>query len=370
MKREAFCIVLAVLLTVSAFGAQRFIMNPHTGKLDAIGGNSQDIGYSKAGVAATDVKGALDYIYENMSGIGGSGSTMANYTTLAKIGTGTGNSPTWRGGAWPGISAAAINYKAYSTVVGPGSIAYGNYSSTWKYDSSNLRINEVTGTPGYTVELLYKNIATFNKVQVHEWYNGSVAHSVDIQLYNYVNAGWDTLETITDQSNLVAKVYNIISATPYLSGSNARLRFNHSTAGTGTHYLLLDYAALTQDSGSGVSEHGLLTGLADDDHVQYALADGTRGILPATSVNYGSTTVSAVLDLLAPAPPPNLSTRTLSIASTYTARESSTGTARSGVINSTTPTIDCSGAFYNGDSGTLTALIDGSMSDSRRQRDV
>lgn len=29
--------------------------------------------------------------------------------------------------------------------------------------------------------------------------------------------------------------------------------------------------------GGGVSDHGALTGLADDDHTQYALADGSRG---------------------------------------------------------------------------------------------
>ena len=30
-------------------------------------------------------------------------------------------------------------------------------------------------------------------------------------------------------------------------------------------------------SGSGVTDHGALSGLADDDHSQYALADGSRG---------------------------------------------------------------------------------------------
>lgn len=30
-------------------------------------------------------------------------------------------------------------------------------------------------------------------------------------------------------------------------------------------------------TGSGVTDHGALTGLGDDDHTQYALADGTRG---------------------------------------------------------------------------------------------
>ena len=35
--------------------------------------------------------------------------------------------------------------------------------------------------------------------------------------------------------------------------------------------------------GSGISDHGALTGLADDDHTQYALADGTRGDFAATN---------------------------------------------------------------------------------------
>ncbi len=66
----------------------------------------------------------------------------------------------------------------------------------------------------------------------------------------------------------------------------------------------------------------------------------------------------SLLNLLAPAKPANLSANTLSISSTYTAKESSTGTTRSGVINSTTPTILCSAPFYDGDAGTLTATID------------
>jgi hypothetical protein len=36
--------------------------------------------------------------------------------------------------------------------------------------------------------------------------------------------------------------------------------------------------------GAGVSDHGLLTGLGDDDHTQYALADGSRGSFAPTNV--------------------------------------------------------------------------------------
>ena len=34
--------------------------------------------------------------------------------------------------------------------------------------------------------------------------------------------------------------------------------------------------------GGGASDHGALTGLADDDHTQYALADGSRGTFEAS----------------------------------------------------------------------------------------
>ncbi len=34
---------------------------------------------------------------------------------------------------------------------------------------------------------------------------------------------------------------------------------------------------LAGGGGAGVTDHGALTGLGDDDHTQYALADGTRG---------------------------------------------------------------------------------------------
>jgi hypothetical protein len=53
-----------------------------------------------------------------------------------------------------------------------------------------------------------------------------------------------------------------------------------------------------ETSPTGVTDHGLLTGLADDDHSLYALADGTRGAFAPTShgshVDLASTTPAAL----------------------------------------------------------------------------
>lgn len=89
----------------------------------------------------------------------------------------------------------------------------------------------------------------------------------------------------------------------------------------------------------------------------------------ATQIAYNSTTVAATLDKLAPAKPIDLSACTLSLSGTYTALQSGTGTSRNGVIDSQTPTgvlsYGSGSGFYDGDSGVVTALVDGSANGQR-----
>mgnify|MGYP000482202296 CR=1 FL=1 len=54
------------------------------------------------------------------------------------------------------------------------------------------------------------------------------------------------------------------------------------TRGTGVNRRIVIRPA-TSGGGGGVSDHGGLTGLGDDDHGQYALADGTRGDFATTA---------------------------------------------------------------------------------------
>jgi hypothetical protein len=61
------------------------------------------------------------------------------------------------------------------------------------------------------------------------------------------------------------------TATSYSNAPSARLRDVQDIRGM-----------ISIGSGTSTSDHGLLNGLADDDHTQYALADGTRGVTVAT----------------------------------------------------------------------------------------
>lgn len=82
--------------------------------------------------------------------------------------------------------------------------------------------------------------------------------------------------------------------------------------------------------------------------------------------------IESILGKLAPAKPPLLSTRVLSIPNTYTALEASTGTSRSTIITSSLPTASWTVAAAtsgssttlstDGDAGTLSAEFDGGVS--------
>src|SRR5690606_8097147 len=50
--------------------------------------------------------------------------------------------------------------------------------------------------------------------------------------------------------------------------------------------------------GGGATDHGALTGLSDDDHPQYALADGTRGSFAATNHSHAISGVTGLQDAL------------------------------------------------------------------------
>jgi len=67
----------------------------------------------------------------------------------------------------------------------------------------------------------------------------------------------------------------------YAQKVGADLQFK-SLVGAGTVGLSSDSTTITI-SGSGVTDHGLLTGLDDDDHTQYILVDGTRGFTGTVS---------------------------------------------------------------------------------------
>jgi hypothetical protein len=86
------------------------------------------------------------------------------------------------------------------------------------------------------------------------------------------NASWDSLVLTNFPVFEFRPLYKLIfqTRTSYANTPHSRLADIQDLRG-----------GASVGSGSVVSDHGLLNGLADDDHVQYALADGSRGSFAA-----------------------------------------------------------------------------------------
>jgi len=122
-----------------------------------------------------------------------------------------------------------------------------------------------------------------------------------------------------------------------------------------------DYAWVAQSGGSGSDGASIDLGTPSDSN----LTDGLLTFTTTTKVTDAIDELNEVLAKLAPAKPANLSTFSLSLQSSYSATESSTGTNRSNVTSDNTPRTSNVTTFWDGESGTLTSEVDGSVTGTR-----
>jgi hypothetical protein len=169
-----------------------------------------------------------------------------------------------------------VDYVPDSVTVSTGTQDSGNVASLQTLDDADaLEVSEVVGSPGFMIEIDYVSITeTPTRLDLHVYYDGSLAHTVNVEIYDQVGLGWDVLGTIPNGgSDFGYLTYDIINGSKYVTGGGVvNTRINHSSNGNITHNIFIDYAAIRKiptGGGGGVTDHGQLAGLLDDDHTQY-----------------------------------------------------------------------------------------------------
>ena len=141
-------------------------------------------------------------------------------------------------------------------------------------DADSYDTDEISATPGFDIQAVFTGVTDFNQVQIHTAYDGNPAHVIRIDL-DKAPFNWSSFDTILadiddSSGDFVFNAITVASAGQYINSGEVRLRFYHSSAGNATHDFFIDYCALWKTGTSvGVTEHGGLTGLGDDDHLQY-----------------------------------------------------------------------------------------------------
>lgn len=184
-----------------------------------------------------------------------------------------------------------------------------------------------------------------------------------------------------DWSAVTNKPAGLVSSSAQVNTGSFTGSFTGNLAGSASYALSASWApgagavsasyATTSATASYVSGGVVIIGLPTDG-AYGGTAGNVSGLATGDLVENAFDKIETILGKLAPAKPGDLSTRTLALASTYTALEAVTGTSRTTITTSTQPSsswtfsVATSGSTstlsYDADAGTLSAEFDSGVS--------
>ena len=126
-------------------------------------------------------------------------------------------------------------------------------------DALIYEVNEVTGVPGWNIEMQFFNVATdtpVNKLFARIDYDGSVSHEWNLQMQNATTLIWDDISGIltTTGGSYANYEFNITNGNVYVSATGTvKTRAYHTSSGNVSHVISLDYVSLQKTISGGGS---------------------------------------------------------------------------------------------------------------------
>ena len=156
----------------------------------------------------------------------------------------------WNGSAWVARITSLTQNVASAIATITGTHDAGNLASIQTLDASTYDVSEVTGVPGFSIEIDWNNIIVQpSQITIYGYYAGNPGHVVNVQMWNYSLAQWDTMGTLPNAGSITQYNFAVTGTkADYFSGTAARVRIYHATTGTGTHDIFIDYAYILLDS--------------------------------------------------------------------------------------------------------------------------
>lgn len=141
---------------------------------------------------------------------------------------------------------------ASSVTLNNGTLISGTVSDTITINQTYYQVQEVTGVPGFDVEFIFALDYTPGKLTINARYEGNPAHNVVVEAWNYNTSAWDSFsgassdipDGITDTDYYFDYADLSGTDTDYISGTAAKIRIRHTTTGTATHNLYVDYVVI------------------------------------------------------------------------------------------------------------------------------
>jgi hypothetical protein len=141
-----------------------------------------------------------------------------------------------------------VTYSPASITTNTGTVAGGSDVTDIQtpFDGNIYEVAEVTGTPGFDIEIAFSAVASFDIIVLRVAYDGAVTHWVGLEIRDYSGGGsWKPVGLILHSSTYYQWYnFHIPPSANYISTGAAKFRLYHYTAGNTSHDVYIDYAAL------------------------------------------------------------------------------------------------------------------------------
>ncbi len=148
------------------------------------------------------------------------------------------------------LSLARPAHKTGTTLtVNTGTLTSGTITDTQTWSDGNVvNVSEVTGSPGFDVEIEFTGVTDIKYIGSAVYYAGSSSHHCQVQIYDYQNTTWKQLWDFTgsglDQNYRFSDLPDPSNVSDYISSGTSKIRYYHPIGGNASHDLYIDYAAI------------------------------------------------------------------------------------------------------------------------------
>ena len=112
-------------------------------------------------------------------------------------------------------------------------------------DGNEYQLPEVTGTPGFDLEINFSNVSRIRGIVTKCRYDGASPHYAEVRLHNYTTVADDILLRVDPAATNNTRTVLLPSDENYIdTDGSAQIVFYHPGAGNATHDLYIDYVAI------------------------------------------------------------------------------------------------------------------------------
>lgn len=112
------------------------------------------------------------------------------------------------------------------------------------HDGNVFQVPEVTGAPGFDIDLDFSNVESISGFVSHIWYNGSATHDVVLRAHDYSAVADDDYLLIPTSNVFGYRTVLIPDGKKYVDRGSAQLSLTHVSSGNASHDVFIDYIAI------------------------------------------------------------------------------------------------------------------------------